>query len=95
MKKTGSGLGLAIVLLVWCGGMLVSGASSATMDIQKKAKAAGFPATDCMYCHTEKMPKKGSAAENDRGQWLVAEKAKRQAKEVDPAWLKDYPADKK
>ena len=95
MRKTGSGLGLVIALVVWCGGMLISGASSATMDIQKKAKAAGFPATDCMYCHTEKMPKKGAAVENERGKWLVAEKAKRQAKEVDPAWLKDYPGDKK
>ena len=32
---------------------------------------------------------------NDRGKWLVAEKAKRNAKEVDPAWLKEYPGDKK
>jgi hypothetical protein len=32
---------------------------------------------------------------NERGKWLVAEKAKRGAKEVDPAWLKDYPGDKK
>jgi hypothetical protein len=95
MKSTGSKLGVAAAMLAWAGGMLLSGVSSATLDIQKKAKAAGFPATDCMYCHTEKMPKKGSAAENDRGQWLKAEKAKRQAKEVDPAWLKDYPADKK
>lgn len=95
MKSTGSKLGIAAAMIAWAVGMLLSGVSSATLDIQKKAKAAGFPATDCMYCHTEKMPKKGSAAENDRGQWLVAEKAKRQAKEVDPAWLKDYPADKK
>ncbi len=32
---------------------------------------------------------------SDRGKWLVAEKDKRQAKEVDVAWLKDYPAEKK
>ncbi len=50
MKKTGSGLGLAIVLLVWCGGMLLSGVSSATLDIQKKAKAAGIDASNCLYC---------------------------------------------
>ena len=56
MKKTGSGLGLAIVLLVWCGGMLLSGVSSATLDIQKKAKAAGIPADNCLYCHSEKLP---------------------------------------
>jgi len=95
MKKTGAGLGLAIVVLVWCGGMLISGTSSATLDIQKKAKAAGFPADNCMYCHNEKMPKKGAETQNDRGKWLVQEKAKRNAKEVDVTWLKEYPGDKK
>jgi hypothetical protein len=95
MKKIGSGLGLAIVLLLWCGGMLLSGISSATLDIQKKAKAAGFAAENCLYCHGEKMPKKDAATFNDRGKWLQAEKDKRKAKEVDPAWLKDYPGDKK
>jgi hypothetical protein len=95
MKKTGSGLGLAIVLLVWCGGMLLSGVSSATLDIQKKAKAAGFEASNCMYCHNEKLPKKGAVTHNARGEYLLAEKDKRKAKEVDPAWLKDYTGDKK
>jgi hypothetical protein len=32
---------------------------------------------------------------NDRGKWLMAEKAKRGAKEIDVAWLKEYPGDKK
>ena len=32
---------------------------------------------------------------NARGQWLIAEKAKREAKEVDVAWLKECPSDKK
>jgi hypothetical protein len=36
------------------------------------------------------MPKKGSMTLSDRGKWLVAEKEKRGAKEVDVAWLKDY-----
>ncbi len=35
------------------------------------------------------------ATNNDRGKWLVAEKEKRNAKEVDVNWLKDYPGDKK
>ena len=95
MKKTGTGLGLAIVILVWCGGMLISGTSSATLDLQKKAKAAGFAADNCMYCHNEKMPKKGAETQNDRGKWLVDEKTKRNAKEVDVTWLKEYPGDKK
>ena len=95
MKKTGSSLGLAIVVLIWCGGMLLSNDSSATLDIQKKAKAAGIDAGNCMYCHNEKLPKKGAVTHNERGKWLLAEKDKRKAKDVDPAWLKDYPGDKK
>jgi hypothetical protein len=41
------------------------------------------------------MPKKGASTLNDRGKWLVAEKEKRGAKEIDVVWLKDYPGDKK
>ncbi|HLA77296.1 MAG TPA: hypothetical protein VJU18_06940, partial [Vicinamibacteria bacterium] len=71
----------------WLGG---GGVARATLDMQKKAKAAGFEATNCMYCHGEKLPKKGAVTQNDRGKWLLAEKDKRKAKEVDVAWLKDY-----
>ena len=95
MKKSRTGLGVAGVAVFWCAWMLLSGTSSATLPIQKKAKEAGFPADNCMYCHNEKLPKKDAVSHNDRGKWLIAEKAKRAAKEVDPAWLKDYPADKK
>jgi hypothetical protein len=94
MRKSGSRLGIAAALLVWAGGMLFSGVTTATMDIQKKAKADGFPAANCQYCHVDKLPKKGASAGNERGNWLRAEKEKRKAKEVDPAWLKDYPGDK-
>jgi mono/diheme cytochrome c family protein len=59
--------------------------------MQKKAKELGIAGvTDCMSCHGEKLPKKGAFTLNDRGNWLVAEKEKRGAKEVDVAWLKDY-----
>jgi hypothetical protein len=88
------GLGL-IVVLAWSGVVALSGTSSATMPMQKKAKELGFPADNCLYCHGEKMPKKDASTYNERGKWLQAEKDKRQAKEVDPAWLKDYPGDKK
>ena len=95
MRISTTNLGLAIGLLVWCGGMLVSGDSSATLPIQKQAKEAGIPASNCLYCHGEKLPKKDAVTHNERGKWLLAEKDKRKAKEVDPAWLKDYPGDKK
>lgn len=67
-----------------------SGSVGASMDMQKQAKAAGFPASNCLYCHGEKLPKKGAATNNARGQWLVGEKEKRKAKEIDVNWLKDY-----
>jgi hypothetical protein len=95
MVKRGSTVGLIGVLLFWAGWIASSGTSSATLPIQKKAKELGYPATNCQYCHVEKLPKKGAVSHNDRGKWLLAEKAKRGAKEVDPAWLKEYPADKK
>ncbi len=94
MKRSATGLGFAAAMLAWAGGMLLSGVSSATLDIQKKAKTAGFKAENCQYCHVDRLPKKGASAGNERGNWLRAEKEKRQTKEIDPAWLKDFPGDK-
>lgn len=94
MRTSRTGLGALAVLLFWCGWTLLSGTSLATMPIQKQAKDAGIPAANCQYCHVDKLPKKGESTNNDRGKWLVAEKAKKNAKEVDGAWLKDYPGDK-
>jgi hypothetical protein len=88
-------LGLIAVVVFWASWILLSGTSSATLPMQKKAKELGFDATNCLYCHNEKLPKKGAVTHNDRGKWLIAEKEKRGAQEVDPAWLKDYPGDKK
>jgi hypothetical protein len=95
MIKTGSKLGIGAVLLSWAGWMLVAGTSSATLPISKKAKELGYKVENCQYCHMDKLPKKGASTPNERGTWLRAEKEKRQAKEVDPGWLKDYPGDKK
>jgi hypothetical protein len=64
--------------------------AQATLDMQKKAKELGFPVKDCLYCHGEKLPKKGAVTNNERGKWLVDEKTKRNAKQVDIAWLKEY-----
>ena len=88
-------MALAAVLVGWSGWIFLAAPSSATMPMQKKAKELGFPAGNCLYCHGEKLPKKGAVTYSDRGKWLMAEKDKRQAKEVDVAWLKDYPAEKK
>jgi type IV pilus biogenesis protein CpaD/CtpE len=93
MSKTGSRLGSMVTLLVWCGWVAFSAVSTATLDIQKQAKAAGVDAKNCQYCHVDKLPKKdaGQHDANDVGKWLIAEKEKKGAKAVDGAWLKDYP----
>jgi hypothetical protein len=95
MKRIASRLGIMATALFWMGWVALSGTSSATMDMQKKAKEAGFKVENCQYCHVDKLPKKDAHGLNDRGNWLVAEKDKRKAKEVDVTWLKDYPGDKK
>ncbi len=94
MSKTGSQIGLAVPLFAWAAWMLV-GTLHATLPISKKAKELGYKVENCLYCHNEKLPKKGAATHNERGKWLIAEKAKRGVKEVDPAWLKDYPGGEK
>lgn len=93
VKKTTAVSRLALVaLMCWIGGASVA---SATMAINKQAKDLGYPVTGCLYCHEEKIPKKGAMTLNDRGKWLVAEKAKKNANAVDAAWLKDYVEPKK
>jgi len=91
MSKSVSRLGIMIVALVWAGWIAFTGVSSADMEIQKQAKAAGVDVKNCQSCHTAALPKKDSHDLNDAGKWLVAEKDKRGASKVDGAWLKDYP----
>jgi hypothetical protein len=94
MKGSRSSFVFAAALLFWIGWIAFSGVSTANMTIYKEAKALGYPVQNCQYCHVDKLPKKDAHAPNDRGKWLIAEKDKRHAKEVDPAWLKDYPGGK-
>jgi hypothetical protein len=91
MTRSGTRLGFLVVTVAWCGWMLLASPSSATLENQKEAKAAGVDAKNCQYCHVDKLPKKDAHELNDAGKWLVAEKEKRGAKTVDGAWLKDYP----
>jgi hypothetical protein len=86
-----SSVGLALTVVAGS-----AGPAAATVEMQKKAKEAGFKeSTNCLYCHNEKLPKKGGVTNNDRGQWLVDQKEKKGAKEIDFAWLKDYSSAKK
>ena len=89
MRKTMGGLlGCGVALAIVLGS---AGPASATLEMQKKAKAAGFAeSSNCLYCHNEKLPKKGAATNNERGAFLASEKEKRKAKEIDFTWLKDF-----
>ena len=93
MKKGTVGVAVGAV----AAGMLVlAGPVEATLEMQKQAKAAGFAeSANCLYCHNEKLPKKGAVTQNARGEWLIAEKKKQHAKEVDVNWLKYYPDETK
>jgi hypothetical protein len=71
--------------------------ASATPQMVKQAKDAGFPAQNCQYCHTVAVPKKeGFKPEelNERGKYLLSEKDKQKAKDVKVEWLKNYPGGK-
>jgi mono/diheme cytochrome c family protein len=54
--------------------------------MKEKAKAIGVNEGNCLACHGANIP----AKLNDRGLWLIAEKARRKAKEFDMTWLRDY-----
>jgi hypothetical protein len=70
---------------------LSAGHASASMPMVKKAKDAGITQVqNCQSCHVDKLPKKESHKVNERGQWLLDQKAKKNAKEIDVTWLKDY-----
>jgi ketosteroid isomerase-like protein len=50
-------------------------------------KARKFGAKDCTFCHINA---EGGPPWNDRGKWLIQEKEKRKADQVDVEWLAEY-----
>ena len=86
---------IQLALLAAAAILAVGSPVSAKMPFVKKAKELGFAyITDCASCHLDKMPKAASKGEpyNEVGKFLLAQKAKNKATEVDVAWLKDYKA---
>lgn len=84
-----------LLLLTAAAILAVGSPANAKMPFVKKAKDAGFTfIKDCQSCHTDKMPKAASKGEpfNEVGKYLMAQKAKNKATDVDVAWLKDYKA---
>ncbi|MEO8359929.1 MAG: hypothetical protein ABI672_07860 [Vicinamibacteria bacterium] len=88
-------LPIAVLSLTFVALLVATPPAHATLKIQKEAKAAGFAATNCLYCHNEKLPVKGKTTHNERGTFLITHKEAVKAKEVDVAWLKDYVETKK
>jgi len=82
-----------ITLLAAAALMALAFPLSAKMPFTKKAQDLGFKdIKNCASCHKEAMPKPASKGEpfNEVGLFLVDQKAKRKAAEVDLNWLKDY-----
>jgi len=71
-------------------GRLVGDASDA-----KEGERVGLPGRELLVLPRREAAKKDAVTYNDRGKWLKAEKQKRNAKEVDVSWLKEYPGEKK
>jgi hypothetical protein len=51
------------------------------------ARAEKYGAKDCTFCHTRPS---GGEGWNERGEWLRAEKKRRNVERVDVDWLADY-----
>jgi hypothetical protein len=79
------------VTLVWSVPVVPADASPPMVS---KAKGAGYPAQNCQYCHTSKLPKKEEFKPddlNDRGKRLLTERDKRKAKDVQPGVAERLP----
>ena len=84
-----------LALLAAAAVLAMSTPANAKMPFVKKAKDLGFAYIEnCASCHVDKMPKAAAKGEpyNEVGKFLLAEKAKNKATEVDVAWLKGYKA---
>jgi hypothetical protein len=85
---------VAPAALVSC---LATASASATPQLFSEATKQGLPAQNCQYCHVSKVPQKNSYKPddlNDRGKWLMTEKDKQRATDVEADWLKQYPGGK-
>jgi hypothetical protein len=81
MQNQAKKLGFAITNCLDCH------ASPHAIDVmKKKAKDTKMAEGNCMACHGASIP----AVLNHKGDWLLSEKGRRNAKECDMAWLKDY-----
>jgi len=76
-----------LIASVFMAGVIASLAGQALGYPPFLVKARKFGAKDCTFCHVDP---DGGPPWNDRGQWLMNEKARRKADAVDPEWLAGY-----
>ena len=84
-------IGATLVVACWIG------SAHATKETQSEAKKDGYPAKNCLYCRTQKLPKQDTFKPeelNDRGKFLVKDMEDRKAKTPDVGKLKDFPGGK-
>jgi len=81
MQNQAKKLGFAVQNCLYC-----HASPHAAETMRAKARALNIPAGDCLACHGNNIP----AKLNQRGEWLVTQKATRGSKLFDMAWLKDY-----
>ncbi len=80
---------MRIPILIAAAALLLAVPAQAKMPWVKKAQEAGFAEVkDCKACHVGMAKKGGDMSE--RGKFLLDMKAKKNAAEVDLAWLKEY-----
>jgi hypothetical protein len=81
MQKQAKALGFDVHNCLHC-----HASPHAVDKMKEKAKATGMAEGNCLACHGADIP----ITLNQRGHWLVAEKARLGAKQFDMAWLRDY-----
>ena len=81
-----------LLSLVTFFGFLVSSSTLANKDLFQEARTAlgKENVKNCKTCHVKALPKEDDSELNEKGTYLVAQKAERGADAVDVNWLKDY-----
>ena len=76
-----------VVSLIFAAGMIAALAGHTFGYPPLLAKSKKFGAKDCTFCHVDP---EGGPPWNERGQWLIKEKERRNADTVDVEWLATY-----
>ncbi|MEE2838979.1 MAG: hypothetical protein VYC91_00450 [Acidobacteriota bacterium] len=81
-----------VLSLVTFFGLLVSSSTLANKDMFSEARTAlgKDNVKNCKHCHVKALPKADDHEVNALGEYLLEQKAEREADTIDVNWLKDY-----